>query len=101
MRYHLPNVGFAERYFEAREVGAHPFATLLDDSLESLLVKTCREGNQLVLGDRHDVVAEESRLVPQMIGPALVDHAYDLIALAGTHPISSDAHEHASSSIFV
>src|SRR5258708_35151809 len=101
MRYHLAEARFLEFHGQGRQMSAHPFATLLDDFLERLLVLACRHRDQLVGGGYDQVVAEESMLLAQLISPALVDHAHHLDALTRIHLVPPDAHEHSRSFRFL
>src|SRR3982074_3783813 len=94
MRYHLSLARILERDIEAKQACAHPLATLLHGAGQRLLVDTCRHRDQFVGSGGDHVIAEESWLASQLIGPAFVDSAHDLVALAGTDPIPPDAHVH-------
>src|SRR5260370_21920008 len=98
MRYHLANARFLEREVEGSQVSSHPLAALLDDLFERLLVLTRGHGDQLVGGGRGQVVAEESMLLTQLIGPAVVDHLHHLVTLTWVDFIPPNAHEHSCAS---
>src|ERR1700676_5366608 len=83
MRHHLSLARILERDIVAGQMRAHPLAALLDDAGKGLLVKTCSHRDELVLVGCHHVVAEESRLGSQMVGPAFVHQAHYFVALLG------------------
>src|SRR6267143_5814422 len=77
---------------------AHPLTAFLDDALQRLLVDAGRHRDELVGSGGDHVIAEKSGLLSQLIGPAFVDQAHNLVLLAMTDPIPPDAHEHSSCS---
>src|SRR5579871_2551592 len=84
---------------ELHEVPADPFAALEDGLRQRVLVDAGGHRDQLVLAAGDDVVGHEALQPPQLVRPALVDLAHHLVALAGTHAVRPNAHEHAANDV--